>query len=514
MLQRLRTMLGLAAASTVTGETESPTHFRKSWTASRFDSSIVDDPERSGQVWYSADYAARGEFESADTNRLNSAHWSAARDTPINDDLADRLPTMRTRSNHEAWNNTAIEGLILQHSIAVAGDNGPLLDLQAEDEIGDTWCELAEKVWEDWCEYSDAAGQLSLAARMKNFWNRGCWTNGEWFDQFVYPSDVDTPIKLRLHAVEPQRIQTPMTEAGNPAITLGIKRDALRRPKEYWVANDWYGFNGGKWYTADGFMHGYEQLEVGQARGVPWAQSGLPTAADLRDYDDQVMDAARAAADMAIVLQTKHPDAPYVESKASVPFRRRRMTHVAPGWEAAQLQPHQPTAQYKDHRHERMGDLGRGKGVPSMVTRLDAREHNYSSARFDRGLLHESAKHVRTTLYNPKLKVLVVRVLSEAILVGVLPPPPCRFGVEQIWPAMPQVDEDKSSRAENRYLGNGTLSYSAACAERHGRRANDVIRIRQRDANRLAAAGLPSVAESVGTAQKSESSETPKTDES
>lgn len=484
--------------------------FHRPWVASRFDASIANDPARSGQVWYSPEYGGtRGEFESADTNRLNSAHWSAARDTPINDDLAERLPTMRMRSNHEAWNNTAIEGLILQHSIAVAGDSGPLLDLQAEDERGDAWCEAAERVWESWCEYSDAEGRQTLATRMKNGWNRSCWTNGEWFDQFVFDRSATTPLQLRLMAIEPQRIDTPFGKNYTTNVVLGVRRDAFRRPTEYHVGKDWYGWRGGDWIPARDIMHGFEALEVGQCRGVPWAQSGLPTGADLRDYDDQVMDAARSAADMAIIAFTKHPDAAYVETKQSAPFRRRRINHIAPGWEVGQVQPHQPAATYKDHRHERMGDLGRGKGVPSMVLRLDARDHNYSSARFDRGLLHESAKHVRATLYDPQLAKLVRMVIAEAILAGVLAPPPVPYRIEQIWPAMPQVDEDKSSRAENRYLQNGTLSYSAACAERHGRRAGDVIRIRQRDEARLAAAGLPSVAQAVAGVAPVQPSATP-----
>lgn len=475
---------------------------QKAWTASRFDSSIHNDPDRTGGVWYTPQQSSRGDFESADLNRLNEAHWSNARDTPINDDLAALLPTMRTRANHEAWNNTSVEGLILQHSIAVAGDEGPLLDLEAESEIGDAWCERAERVWDEWRDYSDAAGSKTLGTRIKNHWNRSCWTNGEWLDQLVFDRDADTPLKLRLHAIEPQRLSTPNGQLGDPNIALGVRRNAMRQPTAYHIGDDWYGYAGGRWVDAYDIVHGFEELEIGQARGVPWCQSGLPVAADLRDYDDQVMDAARSAADMAILATTKHIDAPYVEFKGSAPFRRRRINHIAPGWEITQMQANQPAATYKEHRHERMGDLGRGKGVPSMVLRLDARDHNYSSARFDRSLLHESAGHVRKTLYDPHLRRLVRFVLAEAILAGILPMPPCGYSISQIWPSMPQVDEQKAARAENSYMKNGTLSYSAACAENHGRRASEVIRIRQRDAARLAAAGLPTVEESTGNVSK------------
>lgn len=478
-----------------TTESETAPDPNRRWHFSRFDSSIQTDPDDPNVAWY-----GRGHFESAETNRLNAAHWSAARDTPINEDLEMRLDTMRTRSNHEAWNNTSIEGLILQHSIAVAGDEGPLLDLQAETEAGDQWCERAERVWEEWCEYSDAADEWSLGTRIKNSWNRSCWTNGEWFDQLIYDRNAKTPLQLRLHAIEPQRIYSPLRRVEtSDEIVLGIRRNAQRQPVSYHVGRSWNGYGEGRWINAEFMLHGFERLEADQARGVPWAQSGLPIAADLRDYDDQVMDAARAAADMAIFAQTKHPDAEYIKTNSQAQFRRRRINHIAPGWEVAQLNPNQPAATYKEHRHERMGDLGRGRGVPSMVLRLDAREHNYSSARFDRGLLHESASHVRSTLYNRRLTRLVRMVLAEAILSGYLPPAPTAYKICHIWPAMPQVDEDKSAKAESRYLRNGTLSYSAACVERHGRRSSDVIRIRQRDEKRLAAAGLPSVFDATST---------------
>jgi lambda family phage portal protein len=489
--QTIKSAGGEAAASS---EANSPDSRR--WNFSRFDSSIQTDPVNPDVCWYAP---SRANFESAETSRLNQGHWSAVRDTPINDDLDLRLHTMRTRSNHEAWNNTSIEGLILQHSIAVAGDDGPLLDLQADDETGDAWCERAERLWEDWCEYSDAAGDWTLGSRIKNSWNRSCWTNGEWFDQLVYAAPQPGRLRLRLHAIEPQRIWTPSTDRNTEAVVLGIARDPMRNPIKYHVGKQWYGYGVGDWINAENILHGYDKVEADQARGVPWCQSGLPTAADLRDYDDQVMDAARSAADMAIIAQTKHPDAEYFATNETATYRRRRINHIAPGWEIAQLQPHQPAATYKEHRHERMGDLGRGKGVPSMVLRLDARDHNYSSARFDRSLLHASASHVRTTLYNKRLSRLVRIVLSEAILMGILPFPPSTYKISHIWPAMPQVDEDKAAKAETRYMKNGSLSYSDACVQRHGRRASDVIRIRQRDEKRLKAAGLPSVQEATAT---------------
>jgi capsid protein len=461
------------------------------------------DPERIEAPWKDGSYG-RAHFESSETDRLNQAHWAHASDEPINQVLERQLPTIRQRSNYEAINNPHVEGLILSHTLAVAGEDGPLIDLHAEDAEGDRWCEEAEEVWEEWARASDAAGELTLASRIKQ-WNRSCWTNGEWLDQFVSPRPAELrgprSVRMRLHGIEPARLGSPHDALGNPDIVMGVHRNRFRAPRRYHIYNNYYYWAmNGEWIRAENILHGFDRMETDQARGVPWCQTGLPTAADVRDYDLQVMDAARSAADMALVAYTQHPDAEFYDDvPKSVGFRRRRINFMVPGWQVQNLQSHQPTAQYKDHRHERMGDLGLGRGVPSMVTRLDAREHNYSSARFDYSLLNLSAKHCRAVIYNPRLHRLVMLVLSEAQLAGLLRPPPVRFFTSFVWPAMPQIDEDKSAKAEERYLKLGTLSYSEACVQRHGRRARDVISRRRRDARMLEEAGLPSVQESSGS---------------
>ncbi|QDV22918.1 phage portal protein [Aureliella helgolandensis] len=462
-------------------------------------------------------YHSRAHFESTELDRLNSAHWQYATEAPVNDILDEQLPTMRTRSNHEAINNPTTEGLMLSHTLAVAGENGPLLDLWGENDAEDAWCAEAEQVFDEWFEHADASGQMSLAGLIKN-WNIACWREGEFLEQIVNEERQFagvTDVQMRLHGVEVQRLGTPYGESSNPNIVCGVKRNKYKRPVEYWISDDYNHITGGgHWYGASGIIHGYDvvQAQRGQARGIPWLQSGLPISADLRDYDLQVLDAARAAADTCIVASTNHPDSEYADNvPTSIEFRRRRINFMAPGWHLEQVTASHPTAQYKDHRQERMGDLGRAKGVPSMITRLDARDHNYSSARFDYQLLFESAKHVRSTLYNPILRRLALLAISESILAGKLRPAPRRFSMGWVWPNPPEIDEKKSADAEETYMRIGSLPYTTSCSQRHGKRARDMIRLRERDARMLAAAGLPSVSEATtktGSPTSNQSSDT------
>jgi lambda family phage portal protein len=435
------------------------------------------------------DALQRSALESGETTRFNRDHWAGVLDQPINDSIAERGETIRARARHEAWNNSNLEGLILSHSLAVAGDEGPLLDLWGETSEDDRWCQEAEQVWEDWCDDCDAGGQFNLGARIKQLWNRGCWTDGDSIDQLIYDRNAPGPIKLRLFGIEQPRLRTPASHWNDPKVVLGVERSRTRRPVRYWISDDWYS-DSGTWIPAPWILHIFDAREVGQARGVPWASSGLPVAAELREYDDAVMEAARNAAEMALLAVSNHPEAKFMKTANEMKLKRRALNHVAPGWDVKMMQSQQPHATYKEHRHERLGDMGRGQGVPSMVTRLDAREHNYSSARFDYSLMHLSAKHCRASFYNPAIFRLVSLVVGEAILRNVVGPPPKRYWKSLIWPAQPKIDEQKAANAERTFIDSGTVSYSEACATNHGRRAADVIRSRQRDARLLAEAGL------------------------
>lgn len=448
----------------------------------------------------------RAYFESSETDRLNQSHWQMVDtgETPINQVLADRLPIMRARSNHERINNPTIDGLALSHTLAVVGENGPLLDLVSESDADEQWCKDAEGVWEDWCKVADAAGELDLGGLLSN-WNYNGWFLGEFLEQIVTEEDEfynTNDVSLRLHGIEVQRLVTPGDSTMDPMVVCGIKRNKYKRAKAYWIRDDWYTTRStnGRWYPARDILHGVDkvQAERGQARGIPWAQSGLPLSADLRDFDTQVLDAARLTADGAVFAFTRHLDAPFADNvPRSIQWRRRQINHIASGWELGSVHSNQPLPQYKDFRTERMNDLGRSKGVPGMVTRLDARDHNYSSARFDYQLLGESAKHLRSSLYNPKLRRLFLLVISEAILLGKITPPPKRFYQQWIWPPLPEIDATKAAEAETIALRNGTLTYSEACSRNHGRRSAEIIRQRSRDNARLTAAGLPTVAEAT-----------------
>ncbi len=179
--------------------------------------------------------------------------------------------------------------------MAVVGDDSPLIDLQAEDEEGDR-CVTRRTGLEEWCRNSDAAGRINLSTRIKR-WNRSCWLNGEWLDQFVFPQDAKGAVKLRLHEIEPQRLTTPISAMGDGNVVLGIRRGDYRQPLAYWISRSTTSYG-----DVNGSTHRTSCMAGTRGDGRTWSGAAVGALGPDRiangsrptRFDLQVMDAARA----------------------------------------------------------------------------------------------------------------------------------------------------------------------------------------------------------------------------
>jgi capsid protein len=224
---------------------------------------------------------------------------------------------------------------------------------------------------------------------------------------------------------------------------------------------------------------------------VPWLAPCLQSIADLRDFDDQVMDAARAAADSGLVYYTEHNDAEYIEVNESVEFERRMQTTAPPGWKPFQVKPEQPSATYIAYRDERLREPGRPVGMPLMTIKLDSSKHNFSSARFDSQLYQRGVVRLQRWLERVCLNRFLREVMKEAALqVPALKTRPKRVEFVWTWPVPPVANPNQEALAQTTRMQNGTLTYAAACAE-NGLDWEQTIAQRKREREALAAAGLP-----------------------
>lgn len=425
-------------------------------------------------------------WDSAQTDRLNEAHWQYVSDQPINDDLTCDLQTLQRRSVHESINNPLIEAAIETHATDIAGDNGPSLQMTTGNRTFDN---AIEKLWSDWTEHCEYQHGLALVDLIDG-WVGQLWYHGEFLTQDKIGRTANDYKILDIGA---DRL-----DLYNPSsrLVMGVEVDTDGRPIAYHITNpsENGGRTGVKRVPVQFINHGFRRRFAGQLRGIPYLASGLQTNADLRDYESQVMDAARAAADQAIWFVADHPDAPYTpftpESRWN--YGRRQARQAAPGWKPLQMQAHQPSAQYKDYRKEKERDVVIAAQMPLMILRKDSSEHNLSSARYDGVRYTRSITKIQSWFSRRALNRALERLIMLARLDGTLrvDTPEAGMKLRWAWPKPPSNDPVKDRMAERLGLENGTLSYSEALGN-VGLRTDQTIAQRVRDNADLAAAGLP-----------------------
>jgi lambda family phage portal protein len=456
-------------------------------------------PDEQVEAWQEQRYGKRrrrerGAIEAADTNRLNARHWTHANDSQtINDLLAAYLGELRGRARLESINNPLVEGVINTYCDDFVGEAGPTLQVQSD---SDRFNEALEREWRAYFEMPDAAGMLS-GPEVITLDVETLWTCGEFLTYITPVDGIDSPIAERLRLIHPRRMDTPGNMMGDGSVVLGVRRNKFGRPMGYFVDAGLESAVSPNLhrnyveYPAADIIHGFCLREPDQVRGVPWLTSALPVIADLRDYDAEVLDAARSAANFGAVLTTQHPESQFLSVNASESMERRQITTAPPGWELNQLRPEQPHTAYAEYRAERLRELGRPRGMPLMMVQLDARKHNYSSARFDDQGYARAMRKAQAWYARVKLKRLVDLVARIGRVAGVVPPRPAgEVRYIWTWPKRPHIDELKSALAATERLNNGTSSLHDECIAL-GRDFDQLLPMREREKKQLEAAGLP-----------------------
>jgi capsid protein len=449
-------------------------------------------------------YALR-RWDAGKTDRLNTAHWGPVTGRTINLDLKDYQERIRTRAEFELANNADAEGVVVTHQVDVVGDDGPTLQVLSD---SPEYNAAVEKLWRDWWAKPDINGQLS-GVDLLDLWLRSLWSAGEYLVQIMVDQGADGPIKTRLLNLHPRRLGTPVQLAGELSWFLGVKRSKTGKPLRYAILVSPEAVLQGALPTEfdeideKDIIHGFIHLEAGQVRGVPWMTTPLQAVADLRDYDNQVLDAARAAADHGVMLTTTHPDAAYVEVNESAEIERRMITTAPPGWQMSQMTPQQPATGYVDYHDEQMRKLGRPVSMPLMTIKLDSRKHNYSSARFDGQMYQRSTSKKRAWLARTTLNRLVDLIAREAELAGVLPAKPAELRYRWNWPPFPHVDPTKESKASTERLKNAT----SCVRDEYPGDWEELFDQQQREAEAREARNLPPLADLLGVKGEPEAEE-------
>lgn len=431
-------------------------------------------------------------WESAETNRLNAAHWQSVMEAhDINEDLTDDLQTLQRRCAYEVQNNPLIEGAIETHATDIGGNDGPSLEVRTSNKV---FNEAVESLWSEWVQSCEYQHNLALVDLIHG-WVAQLWYNGEFLCQDVYG---DRALDYKLIDIGADRLD--FSGRRNKNTVMGIEVNDSGQPVAYWVTDLTLKAKSRR-IPADLMHHGFRRRFAGQLRGIPILAGGLQPSADLRDYETQVMDAARAAADAAIWMVTDHVDAQYVPLKPtdSWSVHRRTARASAPGWKPMGVAATQPAATHRNFKEDKERDIGLPGEMPLMVLRNDSSKHNLSSASYDGVRYGRSVSRIQSWINRRILNQALMRLITLARLDGTLRiDAPGRVLATWAWPKPPSNDPFKEAMAQRIRLENGTSSLTEEIGATGGR-PDQVLDRRAKDNELLKDLGLPQIIGSVPT---------------
>jgi lambda family phage portal protein len=413
-------------------------------------------------------------FESADTHRLNQAHWEFADDQSVNTWLANQLSIVRARANYEARQNGTVLGVINTHADDIVGPDGPTLQVISDDPA---YNQALEQAWKKWFASPTYRPNISGAQWLK-LRIRSLWKNGEFIDQLITDPQAEGPIKLRLRPIHPRRLCTPVDLTGDPNVFMGIRFDGLGRPAQYYISSatpvGMQTFNLANFVPIppDLMIHEFIAEEEDQARGVPWLNTALQPSADLRDYKQTVHHAARRSAAIDGMLCTTHVDVQPWLSPEETRLQDGTIPMAPPGWTPQFAPPNQPPVQFVEYVSEGERPIGRPMGMPLLMIRLDSARHNYSSARLDTQTYGRACNGLQYWISGTEqsygtLNRLVDTVAAEGrFSIPALRRRPALVTYKWTWPARPHVDPAKEALAEETSLETRALTLTDAVAAR------------------------------------------------
>lgn len=441
-------------------------------------------------------------FEAAAHDRDSIEQYSRVDyDREINEDLSEDLPTMRARCRDAARNNPLVEGVINTHKTDVVGSDGPVLDVQSDDE---RYNQEAEDLWREFRCNCDYNGQLAFCDFLRQD-IEAAWTSGDSIKQVLYDRRAPSPIKLRLLGITSDRLDTPYDQFGNPNVVMGVELSESGRPVYYYIAEPThigpYRYQTGKYnrLRAEDVLHVYEAIEAGQVRGIPWLASSLRGISHSDAFDRETIEAARTAAIFGAVATVKDgmiDPGEFKTTTGKIAIPTRSIAYMAPGYDIKQLAAQHPNAHYVEFQHEQFRKLGRPVGMPLMTILLDARYHNYSSARYDGQVYRRHLNVIQSRLTRQVCNPIANQVLLDGERFGLIRRRPESVRTVWGWSQPPEIDEHKAAIADQLELRTGSISLSQVCARRN-RSFEEVVAARLRDDELLAANGLPSVRDSV-----------------
>ncbi len=418
----------------------------------------------------------RTAYDAAATNKYNENHWKQATSQDADSALlySGELATIRERCRHEIRNNTYAAGIGRKFSHYAIG-TGPTLQVQTENE---TLNDAIERMWQSWADNCDDTGVLSYA-EMLHLGVRELFPAGEYFRIFQGRRGSSSgSVSLRLLCVEAERVTDPYSKAGNQDIRDGIEFNAFGRRYRYWIAKH---NPGSQYYTqslsdsefdvvdASRVVHFSMTDRPEQVRGCPLMAQSVEVFAKTRRWDEATLAAAERAALFGIILVTNSEmmlgDNPSVRDHEEWELSSGMGVIAPPGYDAKQVSPDHPGAQYEVFRKAKIQECGAAVDMPYNILASDSSAHSYASGRLDWQGLTRSVKVLRSWIERRDCAPTFRAWWEEAHALNLVPGAPEDVPIVWRWPGFEHVDPSKEANAAETRLRMGLLTYADYYAE-------------------------------------------------
>ena len=408
----------------------------------------------------------RAKFDSARTTPDNRRHWANA--DGLSADAAatsDVRRILRNRARYEVANNSYARGIVLTLANDVVG-TGPRLQLLTEDAEANRTLEQEFDRWSKTVGLAEKLRTMRVARAQ----------DGEAFALLTSNSQLAVPVKMDLRLVEADQVTTPNLVFDKPNAVDGIVFDESGNPVEYHVLKAHPGSKQaglGMQYdrvSAESMVHWFRADRPGQSRGLPDILPALPLFAMLRQYSLAVLDSARAAANVAIVMKTNAPaggEAAEVEPMATMEWERNMAIFGPEGWEPSQIRAEQPTTTFAEFHNHILNEIARCLNMPFNVAAGNSSGYNYASGRLDHQTYFKSIRVEQSHLEAVILDRVLDAWMGEAVRAFDLLPLRLvtHWPHQWFWDGHEHVDPAKEAKAQAMRLAGNTTTLAIEYAK-------------------------------------------------
>jgi lambda family phage portal protein len=304
-------------------------HLSPEWAARRLEARAAVTAAETVMTYYSG----------ASHDRMESGRWLASGISPDGAIEEDRVDVLKRAE--ELYRDDSIGGLVdldLEHVI------GTGFTIQAKAKVMNGITEEAAKqfnndiefIWDVWSKHVDVTGRQSLWRQSRLAW-RNLRFAGETVTILSDTSRDESPVPLTIEVIDPQRLETPPEESGNPLVRQGVKFDPSGRIVGYYIRkahpddpkDTRYGYDE---LPPERVIHLFDPQFCAQTRGMSWFTRVLGDIRDAKDLQAALLMAAQVEACFAAFRKRKNTSPSLSSARAATAIENgRRIEDIRPG---------------------------------------------------------------------------------------------------------------------------------------------------------------------------------------